>query len=47
MTSRGMAEASLAEQRNAEALWLAENKRIARIPQFRIRHIVKHRADFS
>ena len=42
MTCRGMEEVFLAEPWNAEALWLAENKRIAWNPQFRIPQTVNH-----
>ena len=39
---RGMEEVFLAGPWNAEALWLAEHKRIAKIPQFRIPQTVNH-----
>ena len=35
---------SLAELRNAGALWLTENKHITRNPQFRIPQAANHRA---
>ena len=41
---RGMGGDALAELRNAGAVWLTENKRITRNPQFRIPQAANHRA---